>query len=306
MGEEVTFKNHKKWVMFPGRWQPLHNGHLTIMNQTIEEGKNVWIGIRDTEISPSNPYDVSQRLEMIKRAFGPLYGPRVIASVIPDIEGIRYGRGVGYFVEQVEVPKEISEISATKIRVGEDRRLHGSVENYINLLESTIWLTGLPCSGKTTIADRLKEELDNIQGYRPVRLDGDLIRGKGKLNEDLGFSDRDRLENLRRIAHISRMFNDNRSTIISSFVSPTGEMRRYVKEIIGPERFKLIYVECPLNVCEERDVKGLYAKARKGEIPDFTGISAPFEPPSQPNLVVNTNEQDLEECVSTIISELDF
>ena len=302
--EKKRFNEHKKYVMYPGRWQPLHEGHLTIMKKTLEEGKNIWVAIRDTPISSSDPYTISQRFEMIKRAFGDLYGDRVIASVIPDIEGIRYGRGVGYFVEEIGVSKEIEEISATNIRAGKDQRVHQGVGNYINLLESTIWLTGLPCSGKTTIADRLKEELDNREGYIAHRQDGDVVRGKGKLNEDLGFSPEERTENLRRIAHVAKMFNHDKTTVISSFVSPTEEMRGMVRGIIGPEKFKLVYVKCPLEICEERDDKGMYAKARRGELPEFTGVSAPFESPKNPDVMVETDNQNLEECVSEILTKL--
>jgi len=294
---------HKQWVMYPGRWQPLHNGHLNIMSKTLNEGKNVWIGIRDTEISPTNPYTTEQRMEMIKRAFGNLYGERVIATVIPDIEGIRYSRGVGYFVEEIEVPKDVAEISATNVRAGKDQRVHDEVKNYISLLESTILLTGLPCSGKTTIAKRLKQELENSgRSYKVAHLDGDDVR-KG-LNMDLGFSPEHRRENLRRIAHLFKIFNDHKSTVIASFVSPTEEFRDFIKNTVGPEKFKLVYIKCPLEVCEQRDVKGMYSKARAGQIPEFTGISSPFEEPINPDVVIDTSKDDVEACVDKILKEL--
>lgn len=294
---------HKTWVMYPGRWQPLHNGHLAIINKSLEEGRNVWIAIRDTEISDSNPYSVHQRMEMIKRAFGPLYGDRVIATVIPDIEGIRYSRNVGYTVEEIPVSQDVAQISATNVRAGKDQRVHDHVKNYINLIESTILLTGLPCSGKTTIAKRLKQEIENLGGlYKVSHLDGDDVR-KG-LNVDLGFSLEHRKENLRRIAHLLKIFNDHKTTAIASFVSPTEEYRNYIKEVVGQEKFKLIYVKCPLEVCEQRDIKGMYQKARKGEIPDFTGISAPFEEPLNADVVIDTSKEDVEACVNKIMESL--
>ena len=294
---------HKRWVMYPGRWQPLHQGHLTIMQKTLDEGKNVWIGIRNTEVSPSNPYTAEQRFEMIKRAFGSLYGDRVIASVIPDIEGIRYSRGVGYFVEEIIVPKEISEISATNVRAGKEQRVHDGVKNYINLLESTIWLTGLPCSGKTTLSALLKQKIENAgKAYRVALLDGDDVR-KG-LNTDLGFTPEARKENLRRVANVAKLFNEKGNLVIASFVSPTNDLRKQIKEIIGSERFKLIYLKCPVEVCEQRDIKGMYAKARRGEIPEFTGISAPFEDPIDADLVIDTSKDDAEACVNNIIEAL--
>ena len=297
---------HKKYWMYPGRWQPFHKGHEAIISSALKKGENVWIAIRETEISENNPYTAEQRLEMIKRAYGDLYGDKVIATVIPDIEGIRYGRKVGYKVEQVEVPKNIEKISATRIRAGEDNSLHERVANYINLLESTIWLTGLPCAGKTTIANRLEEEINNRRGYKTFRLDGDVVRGKGRLNEDLGFSYQDRKENLRRVANVARMFNETKTTVIASFVSPRRDLREMVKEIIGKDRFKLIYVKCPLEICKQRDTKGMYARARRGEIKEFTGVSAPYEEPLNPLITVNTHKQDLESCVESILSGLDI
>ena len=294
------FNNHKKYWMFPGRWQPLHEGHMAIIDQALEEGKNIWIAIRDTEISDKNPYTIKQRLEMIKRAYNNLYGERVIATIIPDIEGIRYGRKVGYKVEQIKIPDEIERISATKIRAGESKAMNEEVMNYLKLLNSTIWFTGLPCSGKTTLANRLKEEIDNSdRGYICRRLDGDDVRGK--LNVDLGFSEEDRKENLRRVAHLAKYENENGGMVLASFVSPTNEMREKVKEIIGKDHMKLVYVKCNLKECERRDVKGMYAKARKGEIKQFTGIDAPFEEPRNPDLIINTEKKDLEKCVQEIV-----
>lgn len=299
------YNNHKKWVMFPGRWQPLHQGHMAIIDNTLEEGKNVWIAIRDTEISSENPYTVKQRMEMIKRAYGDMYGDRVKATIIPDIEGIKYGRGVGYFVEEAKVPKEIADISATKIRAGNDRSIHGDVDNYLNLLKSTIWLTGLPCAGKTTLADRLKEEIDNLdRGYRTHRLDGDDVRGK--LNKGLGFSSEDRIENLRRVSHLARYVNENGGLVLASFVSPENEMRDLVKNIVGEDTFKLVYVKCSTEECESRDVKGMWKLAREGKIDDFTGVDGKFEDPKNPSIVVDTSKDDLETCVNSILNEFKF
>ena len=301
--DEKKYNDHKKWVMFPGRWQPLHKGHMYLIDKALEEGKNIWIAIRDTELSEKNPYTVKQRLEMINRAYGHMKD-RVKATIIPDIEAIRYGRGVGYAVEQVSVPKDIEEISATKIRAGQDRSINENVENYLNNLNSTIWFTGLPCAGKTTIADRLKEEVDNMdKGYITRRLDGDDVRGK--LNADCDFSPEGRMENLRRIAHLARYENENGGLVLASFVSPTKEMRKKVKGIIG-EGMKLVYVDAPLEECEKRDVKGMYAQAREGKIINFTGIGAPFEIPQNPDLIVNTKEEDLETCVRKIINHFKF
>ncbi len=162
----------------------------------------------------------------------------------------------------------------------------------------TIWLTGLPCSGKTTIAKSLKEELVN-RGYNTVHLDGDDVREK--LNKDLGFSEKDRCENLRRVAYVARLFNENNNLVIASFVSPTNRMRKMVKEIIG--NMKLVYIKCSLQICEKRDTKGMYKQAHLGKIKNFTGISAAFEEP-EADIIVNSENNNQEECAQKILQEL--
>jgi adenylylsulfate kinase len=164
------------------------------------------------------------------------------------------------------------------------------------MLKTTIWITGLPCSGKTTIAKRLEGELLN-RGYRVAHLDGDDVRQK--LNSDLGFSPEDRRENLRRIAHVAQLFNEKGNFVIASFVSPTNEYRRMIRSII--ENMKLVYLKCSIEECERRDTKEMYQKARTGEIKEFTGISAPFEEPENPDLVLDTEKLDPEECVKRIL-----
>ncbi|MEJ2267896.1 MAG: adenylyl-sulfate kinase [Nanoarchaeota archaeon] len=169
------------------------------------------------------------------------------------------------------------------------------------MLKTTIWLTGLPCSGKTTIAKRLKQEIEN-KGYNVVHLDGDDVREK--LNKDLNFSPEHRKENLRRIAHVAKLLNENKNLVIASFVSPANDLRKLIQDIIG--NVKLVHIKCGLEECERRDVKGMYEKARKGEIPNFTGIDAPFEEPENAHLVVNTEGNDLETCVEQIIKHFKF
>jgi len=164
---------------------------------------------------------------------------------------------------------------------------------------TTIWLTGLPCSGKTTIADSLCLAW-NEEGLKAVTLDGDDLRSK--LNEDLGFSPEDREENLRRVAHVAQLFNDKGLDVIASFVSPTEKLRKMLKQHI--KNLKVVCVNCSVEECIRRDVKGMYKKALDGEIPNFTGIQAPFEPPEDPWLEVNTEKDDLKTCVGQIIDKL--
>lgn len=289
------YNAHKKFAMFIGRWQPFHEGHKYLIDNALAKNKHVCIAIRNTEISEKNPYTVEQRIEMIRR----IYASSVEIIVLPDIESINIGRKVGYEVNRVDPPEHIGRISGTNVRAGKDTSVPPEVVDYIKTLNTTLWITGLPCSGKTTIAKRLKEELDN-RGYKCVCLDGDDVRGK--LNADLGFSDADRKENLRRIAHIAKLFNGNGNFVIASFVSPTDELRKMVKGIIG--NFKLAYVECSVKECEKRDVKGMYKKARKGEIKEFTGISAPFEEPKEADIVIDSEHQDLETCVNQVLMSL--
>ncbi|UCD55366.1 MAG: adenylyl-sulfate kinase [Candidatus Omnitrophota bacterium] len=168
-------------------------------------------------------------------------------------------------------------------------------------LRTTLWFTGLPCSGKTTLAKRLKDQLDR-KGFDTTHLDGDEIRES--LNKDLGFSEEDRKENLRRVAHIAKLFNRSGIFVIASFVSPTNDLRKMVKKIIGD--FKLVYVKCDIDECKKRDTKGMYKRARLGEIPEFTGISAPFEEPDSADMVVDTRRNNIEECVKMVLDKLNI
>ncbi|MFH1791060.1 MAG: adenylyl-sulfate kinase [Candidatus Omnitrophota bacterium] len=291
----MQYNAHKRYALFIGRWQPFHNGHKYIIDEALKQGKDVCVAIRNTEISEKNPYTVEQREQMIFR----VYGDSVKTIVLPDIESINIGRNVGYGVNRVDPPADIMKISGTNVRAGKDSNVPEEVAEYIKSLRTTLWLTGLPCAGKTTLARRLKEELDN-RGYYTAHLDGDDVRGK--LNEDLGFSEKDRNENLRRIAHVSRLFNQNGVFVIASFVSPTDVLRNMIRGII--ENFRLVYVKCGLAECEKRDVKGMYKLARSGKIGDFTGVSAPFDEPKDADIIVDTEKLNVEDCVNGILAGL--
>ncbi|CAN5391157.1 adenylyl-sulfate kinase [soil metagenome] len=163
-----------------------------------------------------------------------------------------------------------------------------------------IWFTGLSGSGKTTIAITLEKELQ-AKGLLTQILDGDNIRTG--INNNLGFSDTDRIENIRRIAEVTKLFVNCGVVTICCFVSPTEEIRNNAKSIIGENDFIEVFVNPPLEVCEKRDVKGLYAKARKGEIKDFTGINAPFEAPVNPEIEL-TDALSIEESVKKILDKI--
>jgi len=161
-----------------------------------------------------------------------------------------------------------------------------------------VWFTGLSGSGKSTIAIALERELHQ-RGLLCRILDGDNIRSG--INNNLGFSAEDRVENIRRIAEVSKLFIDTGVITIAAFISPNNELREMASSIIGKENFLEVYVNTPIEECERRDVKGLYAKARKGEIKDFTGVSAPFEAPEHPALSLDTSVLSLEESVNKLL-----
>lgn len=164
-----------------------------------------------------------------------------------------------------------------------------------------LWMTGLSGSGKSTVALALERELHR-QGRLVRILDGDNVRTG--INRGLGFSAEDRTENIRRIAEVSKLFVETGVITVACFVSPTRDIREMARDIVGADDFREIYISTPLEECERRDVKGLYARARRGEVKNFTGISAPFEAPEHPALSLDTNRLPIEESVKRIIELL--
>lgn len=161
-----------------------------------------------------------------------------------------------------------------------------------------IWFTGLSGSGKSTLAIALERELQQ-RGLLCRILDGDNIRSG--INNNLGFSEEDRVENVRRIAEIGKLFVDTGIITIAAFISPNNDIREMAANIIGKENFMEVFVSTPIEACEKRDVKGLYAKARRGEIRNFTGVSAPFEAPLHPALSLDTSILSVEESVNKLL-----
>ncbi|MFY0626279.1 MAG: adenylyl-sulfate kinase [Reichenbachiella sp.] len=160
-----------------------------------------------------------------------------------------------------------------------------------------IWFVGLSGSGKSTIASSLEEKLFN-KGVNTYILDGDNIRLG--LNKDLDFSDASRVENIRRISEVSKLFVDAGTVVLTAFITPFEEERKKIKELIGSDNYLEVFVNCPLEECEKRDVKGLYAKARRGEIKNFTGIDSPFEEPVNPDIEIESHKISVEESVERI------
>lgn len=165
-----------------------------------------------------------------------------------------------------------------------------------------IWITGLSGSGKSTVANGL-EELLFKKNIRTYTLDGDNIR-RG-INKELTFTEEDRTENLRRIGEIVKLFIDAGVVVIAAFISPMKKDRQMLREIIGEEDFFEVFINTPIEICEQRDAKGLYKKARSGEILNFTGISAPYEAPENPDVTINTEKQSAKEAAELIWSKLE-
>jgi len=160
----------------------------------------------------------------------------------------------------------------------------------------TVWFTGLPCCGKTTIADKVAEILEN-KGYKIQRLDGDIVRKD--LTKDLGFSKEDRDENIRRVSNLAKNLTMSGLIVLATFVSPYKERREKTRKEIG--NFIEIYVKCPVEICKKRDVKGMYKKALAGQIKNFTGVDDPYEEPDNPELIIFSDNETVDESVNKVL-----
>lgn len=168
----------------------------------------------------------------------------------------------------------------------------------LNQKPQLIWFTGLSGSGKSTLAVQLEAQLFNL-GYKTYLLDGDNIRTG--LNKDLTFTDEGRVENIRRIGEVAKLMLDAGLVVLSAFISPFEQDRAQVKNIVGKDNYTEVFVDTPLEVCEQRDVKGLYKKARAGEVKNFTGIDSPYERPVNPDITLRTDQMNVEESVQTLL-----
>ncbi len=166
---------------------------------------------------------------------------------------------------------------------------------------AVLWFTGLSGSGKSTLAHAVEDVLHQ-RGYQTFVLDGDNVRHN--LCADLGFSRNDRAENMRRVSAVTKLFIDAGMIVLTAFISPYRDDREGVRKVVGQNNFMEIYCNASLDVCESRDIKGLYKKAREGLISEFTGISAPYETPISPDLIINTDTSCLEDCVNKVIEEI--
>ena len=276
------------YSLFIGRWQPFHDGHKKLIGVVLAEGRPVVIAVRDTKLSAKNPYTVQERLEMIQEIYKGNDNVKVIG--IPDVSEVVYGRDVGWSIREIRLDSDTEAISATKVR-GNEETLRGA--------GFTVWFTGLPCSGKSTIASALTEKLKKLS-TKVESLDADVIRGR--FWPELGYSKDDRDKNITRATHLATLLTRNGVAVVASFVSPYREMREYARQEIG--NFIEIYAKCPLEVCKARDTRGMYKKALAGEISEFTGISDPYEEPLQPDVLIESDHENIEEAVNRILDKL--
>jgi len=196
----------------------------------------------------------------------------------------------------------VTEVRSTNITWHAGHVTREDRERLLRQRGATVWLTGLSGAGKSSVAVTAEKALVE-NGHAAYVLDGDNVRHG--LNKNLGFSPADRTENIRRIGEVAKLFSDAGLLVFTSFISPYRADRDAVRALFAPGDFVEVYVSAGVDVCEARDVKGLYRKARAGEIPEFTGISAPYEPPERPELVLDTARQTLEESVRALLAHLE-
>jgi len=306
---------NKKYSCFLGRFQPYHNGHDYIVRQALDAGKSVWIAIRDTPITEWDPYTAQERLEMISAHYK---NDDVVVTVVPDIESVNIGRKVGYEVNRYDAPEDIEGISATQIRELMDKgditwkdKVPKMIADYLiskgnlSLAEEqgvVVWFTGLSGAGKSTLANILLPILAK-SGKGVKILDGDEVRRN--LTSDLGFSKEDRSENIKRISFVAKTIADVGGVAVCAAISPYKDDRENARQLIGEDRFFEVHADCHIDTLIERDVKGLYKKALDGDIPNFTGISDPYEVPENPHCRVDSGYMTIQDSIDLILEKLE-
>lgn len=282
----------------------------------LMQGKNFWIKI-GTKMLPASVMDIKYRIDVNTGehiAVSKLYKNEIavcdIATAFPVVyDTFKNHKGLGSFIL---IDRVSNMTSACGVIEHSLRRSENIVWQKLDITREiraqkmgqkpvTLWFTGLSGSGKSALANEIEKRL-SINGRYTMLLDGDNIRMG--LNKNLGFEPEDRIENIRRIAEVAKLMNDAGLIVLTSFISPFRSDRQNARDIIGMENFIEIYVSTPLEECERRDVKGLYRKAREGKIPNFTGISSPYEEPENADIVVDTNKFSLEESVIFILNQL--
>ena len=299
----MSNENKLETALIIGRWQPWHEGHRELFKAALKRAERVAIGVRTTtNIDNKNPFSFDEVKKFIDDDLKKEFEGKYTIIELPNITNVIYGRDVGYNVEKINFEKDIEDISATEKRksmnitpVSHDV-LSLEREKRNNHKGCVIWLTGLSGSGKTTIARALERQLFD-QGNNIYMLDGDNLRSG--LNSNLGFSFEDRKENVRRIGEVAALFARAGFIVITAFISPFAEDRKKALAAFKENSYE-IYLSASIDICEKRDPKGLYKKARLGEIKDFTGIDSPYEIPTKPALILNTDKETEEVSINKL------
>jgi|TARA_B110000444_G_C18845528_1_gene601672 bifunctional enzyme CysN/CysC len=295
----------QKTALIIGRWQPWHKGHRGLFEAALERAERVAIGVRHTHASDGkNPFTFDEVKDFIDKDLKENYSGKYDVIDLPNITNVIYGRDVGYKVEKISLGEDIEKISATQVRksmnltpVSHDVEIHERTKRFGHE-GGVLWFTGLSGSGKSTLARALERKLFN-KGYNVYMLDADNVRNG--LNSNLGFSADDRNENIRRVGEVAALFSQAGFIVLSAFISPFNDERKKVSEMYS-QNFHQVYLSADLNTCEERDPKGLYKKARLGEIKDFTGIDSPYEVPTKSDLVIDTEKLNIEDSVEELFT----
>ena len=293
----------RKTALIIGRWQPWHEGHRGLFLAALERAERVAIGVRHTHATDGkNPFTFDEVKEFIDKDLSNQYAGKYDVIELPNITNVIYGRDVGYKVEKISLGDDIEKISATEVRKSMNLT---PVNHSVDVNERTkrfgheggiIWLTGLSGSGKSTLARALERKLFD-RGYNVYMLDADNVRDG--LNSNLGFSNEDRNENIRRVGEVSSLFAEAGFIVLSAFISPFHEDRKRAFNA-HPKNFHEVYLSADLLTCEDRDPKGLYKKARAGKIKEFTGIDSPYEIPKEPSLIIDTKKLSIDESVEEL------
>ncbi|MCL4199894.1 adenylyl-sulfate kinase [Patescibacteria group bacterium] len=301
-------------LTFIGRWTPFHKGHIAIIETKRAEHPKapILVMVRNTK---EDAYSPSVRAEYIK-IWMQKKNIKGTVMIVPNVEGVYWGRGVGYNVGLVDVDISVQKISGTRIRNQISKKSpgwkHAVADKHASYLLSpavsrivdgglVVWLTGCPSSGKTTIARALSDTLhDRFPHIKTQILDGDDMR-TSPLAAGVGFSKEDRANHIRRMAYLAGMFASHGVIVICAFVSPDAAIRNEAKRHIGQKRFVEVYVHANKKLRMMRDNKGLYRKAKLGKIDNLTGFNAPYQKSPRPDVTCDTGKLTLTSCVNRIL-----
>jgi len=298
----------QKTALIIGRWQPWHKGHRELFKAALNKAEKVAIGVRHTHATDGkNPFNFDEVKAFIDKDLSDEYNGMYDVIELPNITNVIYGRDVGYKVEKISLGDDIEKISATKVRKSMNITPATHEVSYDERVKRNgheggiVWLTGLSGSGKTTLAQLIEKDLFK-RGCSVYMLDGDNLRDG--LNSNLGFSENDRSENIRRASEVASLMSKTGCIVIASFISPF-QVDRDKARNVSKSNFFEIYLSAALEICEERDPKGLYKKARSGVIKDFTGVDSAYEVPQSPDYMIDTGKDTIEESFLSLKQFID-